>query len=69
MAQLDLRVLAINGGSSSIKFALFEAGKPMQRILQGAIEGIGRPGSALSVNGPNSSDNLSRPLPSSFTRW
>jgi acetate kinase len=62
MAQLDLRVLAINGGSSSIKFALFEAGKPMQRILQGAIEGIGRPGSALSVNGPNSSDNLSRPL-------
>ena len=62
MAQLDLRVLAINGGSSSIKFALFEAGKPMQRILQGAIEGIGRPGSALRVNGPSSSDNLSQSL-------
>jgi acetate kinase len=62
MAQLDLRVLAINGGSSSIKFALFEAGAPMQRLLQGAIEGIGRPGSALRVKGPNSSDNLSRSL-------
>ena len=41
MAPLDLRVLAVNGGSSSIKFGLFEAGEPMQRILQGEIEGIG----------------------------
>lgn len=34
-------VLAINGGSSSIKFALFEAGNPLRRILSGSIERIG----------------------------
>ena len=27
------RILAINGGSSSIKFALFEAGDSVRRIL------------------------------------
>ena len=63
MALVDLRVLAINGGSSSIKFALFEAGDPLQRILMGAVEGIGRPGSALRVKGPSSADNITRPLP------
>ena len=62
MLPVDRRVLSINGGSSSIKFALFEVGDPMQRIFQGAIEGIGRPRSALRVKGPNSADNLSRPL-------
>ncbi len=35
------RILTINGGSSSIKFALFEAGNSLQRILGGAIERIG----------------------------
>jgi acetate kinase len=31
-------VLTINGGSSSIKFALFEAGDSLRRILKGWIE-------------------------------
>ena len=62
MKSVDLRILVVNGGSSSIKFALFEAGDPPQRIFQGAIEGIGRSESALHVKGPSSSDNLSRPL-------
>jgi acetate kinase len=31
-------VLTINGGSSSIKFALFEAGDSLRRILEGGIE-------------------------------
>ena len=34
-------LLTINGGSSSIKFALFEAGDPLRRILEGSIERIG----------------------------
>ena len=34
-------ILAINGGSSSIKFALFECSQPMNRILFGAIDRIG----------------------------
>jgi acetate kinase len=35
------RILIINSGSSSIKFALFEAGDSLQRILAGQIERIG----------------------------
>ena len=35
------QVLAINGGSSSIKFAVFEATTSARRILSGGIEGIG----------------------------
>jgi len=41
MERSDLRlILAINGGSSSIKFALFEAGDSLLRILEGRIERI-----------------------------
>jgi acetate kinase len=34
-------ILTINGGSSSIKFALFDAGDSLRRILAGRIERIG----------------------------
>jgi acetate kinase len=34
----DAGVLTINGGSSSIKFALFEAGNSLRRILGGGIK-------------------------------
>jgi acetate kinase len=53
-------VLTINGGSSSIKFALFDAGDSLQRILEGAIERIGLPETTLRVKGLNRSDNFSR---------
>ena len=53
-------VLAINGGSSSIKFALFEAGDSLRRILEGGIERIGLPEAALRVKGVNQADNFSR---------
>jgi acetate kinase len=33
-------VLTINGGSSSIKFALYEAVKPLKRGLHGTVERI-----------------------------
>ena len=52
------RILTINGGSSSIKFALFEAGS-LQRILEGAIERIGLPQATLRVKGLNPADNFS----------
>ena len=54
------RVLTINGGSSSIKFALFEVGNPLRRIHDGAIERIGLPEATLRVKGMNQEDNLSR---------
>jgi acetate kinase len=55
------RILTINGGSSSIKFALFDA-DPLRRILAGAIERIGQPEASLRVNGVKPPDNFSRPL-------
>jgi acetate kinase len=54
------RILTINGGSSSIKFALFEAGDSLRRILEGAIERIGLPEATLRVKGLNQADNFSR---------
>ncbi|OYV96998.1 MAG: acetate kinase, partial [Deltaproteobacteria bacterium 37-65-8] len=54
------RILTINGGSSSIKFALFEAGESLRRILEGAIERIGLPEATLRVEGVNRADNFSR---------
>jgi acetate kinase len=53
-------ILTINGGSSSIKFALFEAGDPLRRILEGAMERIGQPEATLRVKGPNPADTFSR---------
>ena len=60
MEPADARILTINGGSSSIKFALFEAGDSLQRILQGEIERIGMPETTLQVKGVNPADNFSR---------
>jgi acetate kinase len=53
-------ILTINGGSSSIKFALFEAGDSLRRILEGGIERIGRPEATLRVKGVNQAENFSR---------
>jgi len=60
MKPTNPRILAINGGSSSIKFALFETGDSLRRILEGEIERIGLPAATLRVKGLNQSDNSSR---------
>ena len=44
-------ILAINAGSSSIKFALFEAAGSLRRAHAGEIERIGLPGPTWSVDG------------------
>jgi acetate kinase len=54
------RILTINGGSSSIKFALFEANASLRRVLDGEIERIGLPGASLRAKGSNEADNFSR---------
>jgi acetate kinase len=43
------RVLIINGGSSSIKFAVFESGETLKRVFTGKIEGIGQQSGHLTV--------------------
>jgi acetate kinase len=60
MKPANPRILTINGGSSSIKFALFEAGDPLRRMLEGGVERIGLPGATLRVKGLNPADNFSR---------
>jgi acetate kinase len=56
------RILTINGGSSSIKFALFEASDSFQRILEGGIDRVGLPNATLRVKGINPADNFSKPI-------
>jgi acetate kinase len=44
-----LRILTVNGGSSSIKFALFEDEAGLRSILDGAVEDIGSPKADLRI--------------------
>lgn len=48
-SQLHSGILAINAGSSSIKFALFEAKPQLRRLMDGQVERIGLPGTRLSM--------------------
>jgi acetate kinase len=57
-------VLTINGGSSSIKFALFEA-DGLRRILEGKIEGIGLKEGTFKIKGLEKSDNISKSVTAS----
>jgi acetate kinase len=45
-----MTVLSINGGSSSIRFAVYGGGEPPARVLNGKIERIGLAGTTLIVN-------------------
>ena len=60
MKPADPRILTINGGSSSIKFALFEAGDSLRRILEGGIGRIGLPEATLQVKGLDQANNVLR---------
>jgi acetate kinase len=43
-------ILAVNGGSSSIRFAVYSTVSPMRRILDGKVDRIGLPGTSLEFN-------------------
>ena len=60
MNKASPRILTINGGSSSIKFSLFEVTGSLRRIYEGAIERIGQSDSALHVKGLSAADNFSQ---------
>lgn len=55
-------ILSINGGSSSIKFALFEASDTLQRICSGSISQIGLTGSTFEVKDPGGADRFTTPV-------
>lgn len=50
LVQVGSRVLTINGGSSSIKFALYQRRDPPKRELQGKIDRIGLPGTSFAFH-------------------
>ena len=60
MNQEKPNVLAINGGSSSIKFTLYRMGDSLQRRLHGKVERIGLRGATLSFDDLERNQNDSR---------
>ncbi len=53
-------VLAINGGSSSIKFALYQKGDPPTRQLHGKVDRIGSRGTTLAFDDLEHNQQVSR---------
>jgi acetate kinase len=62
MKTADPCILTINGGSSSIKFALYQAGEPLQRRLHGTVDRIGMSGTNLTFDDPATNHRESRGL-------
>ncbi len=65
MKSANPRILTINGGSSSIKFALFDVGETLQRVIEGGIEKIGLPDAFLKVKDLNLLDDFRVLVPNS----
>ena len=42
-------ILTLNGGSSSIKFAIYDCAEPLQLKLQGQVDRVGPAGSGSAV--------------------
>ena len=43
-------ILTINGGSSSIKFAVYSAGEPLKRSIHGTVDRVGMSGTTLTFD-------------------
>jgi len=63
MEAANQHILTINGGSSSIKFALFNSGTSPKRILAGGIDRIGLPDATWHAKGLDEADTFSRSVP------
>ena len=55
-------VLTINGGSSSIKFALYAPGDPPRPLMSGKVERIGLGDAVLSANGVDGKPPVCQPI-------
>jgi acetate kinase len=62
MKPVDSKILTINGGSSSIKFALYQVGKSLKRKLYGKIDRIGLSGTNLTFHDADGKPPASRRL-------
>jgi acetate kinase len=55
-------ILTVNGGSSSIKFALYQVGKPLKRGLYGKVDRVGLSGTNLTFHEPANKQPVNRIL-------
>ena len=62
MKPCEPQILTINGGSSSIKFALYAAVEPLKRGLFGTVDRIGLSGTNLTFHDADSKPQASREL-------
>ncbi len=62
MTQRNQSILTINGGSSSIKFAIYGSGKSLTRKLSGHIDRIGQPNTRLSFTDPMTGEPDTTPV-------
>ena len=62
------QVLTINGGSSSIKFAIYAAVEPLKRLLDGSVDRIGMSGTTLKYDDQRTRHEDSRPLDTSDSK-
>jgi acetate kinase len=58
-------ILTINGGSSSIKFAVYPASEPLKRRLYGTVDRIGMSGTNLTFHVPATNQQDSRSVDAS----
>jgi acetate kinase len=61
-------ILTINGGSSSIKFALYNTGEHLEQSFHGSIDRIGLPGTILTFNDSKGNEKDNFLVESSDTR-
>jgi acetate kinase len=62
MKPAERLILTINGGSSSIKFALYRVEEPLKRGLYGKVDRIGLSGTNLEFNDPSKKQQASQRL-------
>src|SRR5438093_8062516 len=55
-------ILALNAGSSSLKFALFRAGEALSRIASGSIDRIGLPDATFTLKPGSGQATVPRPV-------
>ncbi|CAN5739519.1 acetate/propionate family kinase [soil metagenome] len=55
-------ILTLNGGSSSLKFALFQSDKLLERVLAGKFDRIGQPDAQLKITKQGGADPESRAI-------
>ena len=55
-------LLAINGGSSSIRFALYEEGNPLRRVLDGKVDRVGLSGTLFTFKNDTGQSQDSRTI-------